>query len=193
MNLISDGDWLEVRAALKDVKDTFLIMPVTYAQRRARKLTMFHENRKNDLELITYRLTCLKIEEANSDKALVMQSQKGFADISEGYLLFDYQVLKAYIPNFIDADGRCVIIPNQDTMVCQGEELTIIGVNLVGPTQTDFQLVKVHFKKNLINDNPLPLPNSPIPVVDIASWTLHGFAPNLINDTSVITMPVAVS
>lgn len=154
MNLISNGDWLEFRSALKDVKDTFLVLPVTYVQRRARTLNMFHENREADLQPVSYRLTCLKVEDENSDKADVMQAQKGFADLAEGYLLFDYQVLQAYVPNFIDSDGKCVIIPNQDTMICQGQELTIIGVNLVGPTQTDFQLVKVHFKKNLVNNKP---------------------------------------
>ncbi len=156
MNLISAGDWLDIRTALADVKDTFLMAPVLYVQRRTRKLSKFHEHRSDDLAEDTFELLCLKVELKVDDKAKVMQSKNGFADFSEGYLLFDYQVLLAHDPALIDGNGLPVFVPNVDTFVMHGQELTVIGVNLVGPTETDYQLVKVHFKKNLVNNNPLP-------------------------------------
>ncbi len=157
MNLLTVSDWAEFRSTLTDVKDTFLKMPVNYVQRGTRTLNPFHEHRKEDLTATVYALRGLKVERSSTDsEAKVMENAKGFMDNAEGYVLFDYQYLQAFTPTLINADGRSIFIPNKDTLVCQGEELTIIGVDLVGPTEADFQLVKVHYKKVLSNNEGVP-------------------------------------
>lgn len=157
MNLLTTSDWTDFRSALTDVKDTFLKMPISYVQRIKRTLHPFHEHRKEDLEATVYVLRGLKVERSSTDsEAKVMQSAKGFMDNAEGYILFDYQYLQAFTPSFINSDGKCVFIPNKDTLICQGEELTMIGVDLVGPTEADYQLVKVHYKKVMSNNEGLP-------------------------------------
>lgn len=152
MNLLTASDWSEIRSALTDVKDTFLIMPLLYIRRSGRRAVAFNDNREENLNFLAYALEGLIIEEHRDDStAQVQEAQKGYADLSEGLVYFDYQKLQNLPQSFIDANGLPVFVPNKDTLYLFGREATIIGVNVVGPTQTDYQLVKVAYKFQLAN------------------------------------------
>lgn len=150
-NLLSTDEWNEIRGAIHDVTDTFLKKPITYIQRTERKLYAFNESRADTMNKTPYNLVCLVVpENTDASQAQVMQDQKGSFDGSEGYFLFSYPDLLAFSPSMISG-GNPVFKPNVDTFKLDGIEYTIIGVNLVGPTEGDFQLVKVHYKKQLSN------------------------------------------
>lgn len=149
MDLLSPQDWLDTRSALEDVKDTFFKFPVTYRNRTTRKLTNFHENREADLDYVDYPLFGLKVADKTDDDSKGREMPKGSVDLAEGVIYFSFQKLLAHVPPFIDADKKCTFIMNKDSLIFEGEEHTIIGINNVGPTESDFQLVKVQYKKQL--------------------------------------------
>ncbi len=158
MDLLSSQDWAEFRSAIHDVTDTFMKLPVTYIQRRIRSLPGFHENRANDLLQTNYNLLALKVPESkDASQANVNQYPKGFIDVSEGYFLFSYPDLLAHNPPLIDSEGSPVFIANKDSFFSNGKEVTIIGVNLVGPSENDFQLVKVYYKNQMTNSALAPI------------------------------------
>jgi hypothetical protein len=148
MDLLSAQDWGDIRAALTDVKDTFLEHPVILRRRAARKLANFNESRESNLISVDYPLVGLKVAKKTDDEAKATEEPKGSLDISEGDLYFDYQKLLAHNPPLI-VSTMPQIIPNQDSLIMGGVEHTIIGVNNVGPTEADFQLVKVHYKQQM--------------------------------------------
>lgn len=155
MDLLAAQDWLDIRSALTDVKDTFLKKQIIYRQRTARTLNGFHEKRDNDLQQTDYVLMALIVE--NSTDQSMSQGQltiKGEANFAQSYALFDYQKLKSHVPPFIDLNGKSIFVPNKDTFIVNGEEVTILGVDLTGPTESDYQLVKVPFKKILNKGTP---------------------------------------
>jgi hypothetical protein len=150
MDLLSAGDWLEFRSAIHDVTDTFFDLPVIYAQRRTRKLSKFHENRGDDLEVIGYNLLSFNVpNHTDESRSQAEALAKGSADFSQGYLSFSYLDLKNNTPSMIDVNGNPVFIPGKDTFFALGQELNILSVNLVGPSETDYQLVKVQYRKSL--------------------------------------------
>lgn len=148
MDLLSAQDWSDIRSALTDVKDTFLEHPVTYRRRVTRTLNSFHESRKDDLSFTDYPLTMLLVPEKEEDNAEVQQENKGYSDHSIGDMYFDYNVLLNHNPSLISS-GQPVFIPNKDTFIILGKEVTIIAVTLIGPTEQNFQLVKVRYKKDI--------------------------------------------
>lgn len=157
MDLLTASDWGEIRSALQDVMDTFFKFPVVFVQRRTRKLTAFHENRNGDLQEAIYNWNALVVpENKDENKSQVDQYPKGFVDTSQGYLYFNYKWLKEQTPSFIFPSGRPNIVPNKDSFRFLGVEVTVIGVNLVGPTESDFQMVKVQYKNQIPNLNDLP-------------------------------------
>lgn len=149
-DLLSASDWSEIRSALQDVMDTFFKLPVTYVRRTSRKLHAFHEDRAADLTKTSYPLFALMVPDSkDDDDSKSLEVNKGYADLSEGYVYFNYQSLANHTPALIDANGRPAFIANKDSLVLLGKEVTITGVNLVGPTQSNFQLVKVHYKQEI--------------------------------------------
>lgn len=149
MDLLSAQDWTDFRNALTDVKDTFLKKPLVLVKRDQRKLAAFHESRGSDLQAVNYTIPGLNVPDKRDDDSKAREIRSGSTDLSEGYVLFDYNVLKNHNPVLIDVNGKCLIIPNKDSLIINGEELTIIGVNLLGPSETDYQLVQVQWKKDL--------------------------------------------
>lgn len=168
MDLLTDNDWSEFRSAIHDVTDTFFKLPVVYIRRGAdgaRKLTAFHEDRSTDLPQQNYNLIALLVPESkDSRESQAKQLPKGFPDLSEGYFLFNYADLKSQSPALINADGQPVFVPNKDSFFAVGKEYTIIGVNLVGPSEDDFQLVKVHYKQQLGESKLAPI-NIAMPLI----------------------------
>jgi hypothetical protein len=162
-DLISSSDWGEIRSALEDVKDTFFKFPVIFRKRTTRKLTNFHESREADLDYIDYPLLALKVEEKTDNESRGTENKEGSVDIAEGYIYLSYQKLLVTNPplitastfddtfdeTFTDGGGRHQFVLNKDSFIFDGMEHTILGVNLVGPTQSDFQLVKITYKKQL--------------------------------------------
>lgn len=149
-DLLSSSDWTDIRSALQDVMETFFKLPVTYVRRTDRKLQAFHEKRSADLVATNYPLLALMVPENKDDEsAKSLEVNKGYADLSEGYLYFNYQVLLNHNPALIDANGKPVITANKDSLILMGKEVTITGVNLVGPSESNFQLVKVHYKQEI--------------------------------------------
>lgn len=147
-DLLSSQDWTDIRSSLEDVKDTFFKFPVTFRHRTTRKLENFHENREDDLAFVDYALLALKVEEKTDKESKGTIMTKGAINDSEGYLYFSYQKLLAHAPPLI-ISGIPQMIINKDSVIFDGTEKTILGVNTVGPTESDFQLVKVTYKKQL--------------------------------------------
>lgn len=190
MDLMTAQDWTDFRTAIHDVTDTFFKLPVTYIQRRIHTLYGFNENRGKNEQQFAYVLNSLLVpEDHDRNRAQVQQDRKGFADLSEGYLYFSFPDLRDFSPSMIDSNGRPVFVANKDSFIMQGKEVTIIGINLVGPSQTDFQLVKVHYKQEL-NSSPLAPINTVLPVatrystfVDLFSDTFLGTKLKVTNGT----------
>lgn len=150
MNLLSDQDWLDFRGALVDVADTFHLCPVQILFRTEIRLTAFNESRASNKAITAIDLLCLNVERSSFDAgAKAMMKQEGFMDNAEGYILLHYLTAKNAVPSLIDANGASALRENRDTIMLLGLERDIMGVNLVGPTQTDYQLVKIHYKKIL--------------------------------------------
>lgn len=157
MDQLSASDWTTIRSALQDVMDTFFKLDVQLTFRNKRRLTKFHEKRNDNLSTITYALKALYVPENRDDTtSQANQDKKGYADLTEGILYFNYQYLLTYSPPLIE-NGIPVIVANRDSVIVFGGEATIIGVNLVGPTESNFQLVKVHWKKILDKSRPVPV------------------------------------
>lgn len=150
MDLLSAGEWGEFRSAIEDVTDTFFDMPTVLIIRSGRTLTPFHENREKDLNEAQFFFRTLRVENSSDEsRSQAMIAGKGAGDFAQGYFLFYYKDLLNNDPSFINSEGKCTIIPNKDSIYAAGIEHTILSVNLVGPTETDYQLVKIQFKKQL--------------------------------------------
>lgn len=152
MDLISPEDRLEARAAWQDVMDTFIQLPVIFIQRTNQLAVPFNENRQANKKFVAYQMLALTIEEHKDDStAQVKETKDGYIDLSEGIFYLNYKKLKEGTPSFIDSKGFPVFKTNVDTFYAWGREMTIIGVNLVGPWESDYQLVKVAYKLQLKN------------------------------------------
>jgi len=154
MDLLSANDWNSFRSAIKDLRDTFFKFPIIYIQRRTRTLSKFHEDRSEDLEAVEYPLSALQVPENKDDTdSEITISKSGAVDNSMGVLYFYYDDLLMHNPPLI-VGGEPVFVANKDSFkLDSGEEVTIMGVNLVGPTSgpsvANYQLIKVRYKKDL--------------------------------------------
>jgi hypothetical protein len=190
-DLLTSNDWLEIRSAIKDVTDTFLKKPVIFIQRKQRKLVAFHENRAQDLSQTSYILNTLVVPNStDGDRSQAKEELKGMLDNSQGYLLFSYVDLKNHTPSLIQSDGKPVFAENKDSFYFDGREVSIIGINTVANTESDFQLVKVHYKNQLSVSDLIPI-NTSFPAVS-GTGTV-GQILNTTNGSWIGTQPVAYS
>lgn len=148
-DLISSSEYAEIRSAIQDVKDTFFKLPVTVILYRTTKLTRFSEKKSNNLNPTSIAMTGLYVPSKSDDDSQAMQDRKGFSDISEGAIYLGYTECLATTPALIDGNGSPNIIPNKDELEFLGRKATIIGVNILGPDEAVFHLVKVHYKMDL--------------------------------------------
>lgn len=145
-DLLSPGDWAEIRDALQSPMITFFKMPCIYIRRQKKQAAAFQEQRDQIWENAQFPLLCLFIPDKTDDSALTMRTQQGSMDLTEGVMYFNYKVLKEHSPPFINAAGESTFVVEQDSFLVLGIERRIIGVALVGPTESDFQMVKVAYK-----------------------------------------------
>lgn len=148
MDLLSAQDWADFRGAIKDVRDTFFDLPVTILFYNEVSLSNFNESKRTSRVPVNVNLLALNVPRKTDDDSQADQMRQGFMDDSEGYCLFHYPDLLASTPALI-VGGQVQIKTNRDTMKLNGEEVVIIAVNLVGPTEQDFQLVKIQYKRKL--------------------------------------------
>lgn len=143
-DLLSGQDWAEFQSAIKDATDTFFKLPVQVVTRK-RVAALFNEGDDN-YEPQTYQVQALAVYDADG-KAKVEQS--GAADLTGGYLLFNYADLLA--ADLIDAATNTVAVTaGQDKVVFNGISFYIESPpQLVGPMQDRYALVKLHFHKNI--------------------------------------------
>ena len=146
--LLTDQDFAEIRANLKDVTDTFLTKDVTYRLFQESMTRMNSDSNKN----ATYEdfiLQSLVIHASNPP----LESRQGIADLGEDYLLFSMDVLLAAVNDneavLFGEDGAMLMTGPQDRLVIDGEEMLVDSVTPIGPLNGTEVLVKVIFKKQL--------------------------------------------
>lgn len=145
MDLMTASDWGTFRSAIKDLRDTFFDLPITIIFRNEAGLTNFSDSKKDNRSAVPIAFTGLNVPKNTDNDSQSNQRKDGFMDESEGYCLFHYPDLLASTPPLI-VGGQVQVKVNRDTMKFNSEEVAIIGVDLVGPTEQDYQLVKVHYK-----------------------------------------------
>lgn len=143
--LLTPADIAEINAALTDATDTFFKTPIALNIHN-RTVAAFNEGNNNTTTTTTVN-GLVVYGSGESDGSAVMKHY-GDADMSEGYLLFNFADLET--AGLTGANNAVHIRAGQDTATFNGETFTLDGgPNLVGPLETKFVLVKIHFKRQL--------------------------------------------
>ena len=129
MGLLSTTDIADIRAAIKQVTDTFMQLPVIYHQSGV-PLDTFQEDRGRTYT--DYPLVALMLP----PKSALDRSELGSMDNSELTLYFNYDDMAAHVPTLITASGNSIFAQASDLFTVQAEKYRIIDIQLEG------QLVK---------------------------------------------------
>jgi len=156
-DLLTEQDRAEIRSAIQDVFDTYMKMPATLEIRNlGEKLAAFNEQRSQHRDAETFDVLCLYLPDKNDEDAEAMKSRDGYFDNTEGVIYIPVSTLKGTTPPLWDDGTGTVITANRDSIVIQGERLTIFGVNAVGPDegtlnvdQSTFYMVKLQYFNEL--------------------------------------------
>lgn len=155
-DLLTAAERAEILSAIQDVTDTFMKIPVILKQRRDKLITAFNENRDDNSNTYEIELLGLFVPEKTDTDAEAMLDTSGALDASQGDVYFNYQdLLNLESPSLINNAGQVDIVPNKDTIVIKDEERDIIAVDLVGPNEDIFYLVKLIIKNRIGPDKPL--------------------------------------
>lgn len=141
MDILSANEVAQIRSAIRDVTDTFLQIPVIY-QLKQNQIDRFNEDAKPPT--IQYSLVCLQIFSPNGT---VQMTKLGKYDLTDGYILFNYQYLKE--KEMIDPNGNFIGNANADFFIIQGNTYEITAINLLGPLKDTYSLVQMLFKNNM--------------------------------------------
>lgn len=149
-DLLSAQDWVDFRSAIKDVTDTFADVPITYTRILAdsRKVQLFNQGSQSDRNNeVTHNFNGLVVYEKTDSDAMVTNDPDGKVDMSEGYVLFNYEDLRT--EGLIDGNEYPIFNPDEDKLTANGIEYQIEGVNPLGPADGSFAVCKVHIKKRI--------------------------------------------
>ena len=146
MSLLTPEDILAFKSAIKQVTDTFNKVPVKIIQ-RSKKVTVFNQSRKDTNTNTEYNLFALSIYDTQDTGSEPKKSEAGSLDMTEGYLLFNFEDLDAAGLIGAAPDYSPLIVANRDTVEFYGKVFEIEGVNLTGPVEDKYALVKLHFKR----------------------------------------------
>lgn len=142
--LLSDTDILEIRDAIKQTTDTFLRLPIIY---HLREKNFDRLNPDLALSKTDFELSALQVYDKTSDTALVDKKTQGKIDLSEGYLLFNFEDLDT--AGLIDSEGRFKGKATQDEFTAQGTLFEISGADALGQLDEKFSLLKLWFKRKM--------------------------------------------
>lgn len=143
MSLLSPAQYDQFRSAIKQVTDTFNRVPVTFVD-RTRKLSAFNQNRESTHSQENIVVNALTVYGADGQDAMNLIKEAGSFNLTQGYLLFNYQDLKD--ANLLNVEGLPKIESAADTCNFYGKDYEIMGIVPVGPLDGEFALVKLHFK-----------------------------------------------
>lgn len=138
-SLISDGEFAEIRDALRDVTDTFHQLEIIYRQYQG-SIDRFQRDRNETAPVDIPVNTFLEYK----GKPVVMD-QLGTLDYEELNAAFNYDYLQGI--NLIDANGNPVMTPDKDYMIIRGITFRIIAVTTDGQLKDTPVLVNCTLRK----------------------------------------------
>lgn len=141
MDLLTQADWDEFRANIKNVTDTFFKVDCTL-HRTTYTYSNWNSSRADNADENDIIVKCLSIYDKNG---VNLSGDFGQIDLTEGYIYFNFEDLKE--AGLIDNNDKLLIDSQNDEVTFLSERYKLIGHHLVGPTQEKYALVKLLFKK----------------------------------------------
>lgn len=149
-DLLTATDRAEIRAAIQDVFDTYMKKSATLIIRdQGETLTAFVEGIDSHKTPVEYNILVLYLPATTDQDSEAMKNKTGYFDDSEGVVFIPVSTLKAQTPPLWTDGQGSKIEANRDTIVVDGNILTIMGVNDVGPDEESFFMVKLHYFNTL--------------------------------------------
>lgn len=144
--LITPGEFTEIRSVIQDVTDTFHQKTITYIL-KGESLDIHGEDR-NDQDKTEYDIPGLVVWEKTSDDAKVKKDSSGNTDLTQGYVNF----------NFDDCDAAGLISSlkfigdkTRDLVKFDSVTYRIIGIVQIGQFPTKDSIVRVIFERIIPN------------------------------------------
>lgn len=126
-DLLTDSQRADIRAALKDVTDTFMKTPVVY-HKAVDSLDRFNEDR-GDMKLVDYNLSGL-LEYMTNDKDEVDEAMEGSLNTQRVQVTFNLEDVAAV---GLIADDIPTMQPESDFFTANGERYRVTYVGTDGP------------------------------------------------------------
>ena len=135
----------DFRNAIKTAAtDLFFGLTATY--QRFEESTDTWEEDNIPRKLTEYQISVLQVFADDTDGEVEI-TKNGVKDLSEGYILINYQ--DAETANMIDTDGNFIGNPALDKIKVQNITFDIIGINLLGQFVDKFSLIKIQVRKRM--------------------------------------------
>ena len=143
---MSSAQWAKFRNAIKDVTDTFADTDVKIIK-RVESLSAFNQNRSDTTTTTDFNYKGVVVYAGSGNDAQYKQNVKGSFDSSEGYVLINYEEFRD--GGLIDSDGNHKMNEGLDNLSFRGKDYDIEGANILGPSDGQEAVVKIHFKRLL--------------------------------------------
>jgi hypothetical protein len=144
-NLLSANDYLQFNQATQvDLKDTFLKNDIIY-HLAGQIYDRFMED-NDEQEFTSVNLKCL-IVDSDSTKAENKFSQMGRTDMSEHYVLINFDQLREN--NLVDANDELLIQADADYLTVRGERYEVISIVQIADFGDFKTYVKIAYRDNI--------------------------------------------
>lgn len=165
-DLISASDEAEFRAAIGDVVDTFMQVPVTLFTVGA-SLDLYQEDNTERIH-DTHDLVALVEYEEEGEDLEVKKFEGGKIDFGQADVTLGYDALVTL--GLIDLDKQPIIRPEQDYMIIEGITFSIIGLRKEGQFKTLSSLVVLKVERKEMPANIATGGFDPITDIDVAIY-----------------------
>lgn len=169
-SLLSSGQKAQIRKAIRDVTDTFMVTPVTY-HIAGEKFDRFSEDNEEQT-YYSVLMNCL-VEAITTDNE-IERSRQGDRDLNEIKLTINLEDMQDL--GVITSDYKHIFNPTQDFFTHKGLTYKVIDIYYDGPLDEKDVLVVIEgelSKDSIINKNNIVVGDD-IPVDEIISGNLTG-------------------
>lgn len=139
MSLLSEAEKREIRDAMKDVTDTFMVTPILYHSSKG-SLDRWSEDKKDET-FDTYLLSALAEADKGNEADAVNRTMAGSTDWGDVTLTFNLEDLQAI--GLIDAHIRSTFVAEKDYFTWKNVVYNVLDVSYDGPLDAQEILIVV--------------------------------------------------
>jgi len=137
--LLSEAEKREIRDAVKDVTDTFMVTPILY-HASGSSLEVWAEDKKDEV-FTTYLLSALAEPNEGAVKDAISRTLQGATDWADVTLTFNLEDLQSF--GLVDANLKSTFIAETDYFTWKNTVYNVLDVSYDGPLDAKEVLIKI--------------------------------------------------